>query len=208
LDAWHLSVWHLSVWHLSVHAKVGTFPGSAIKQLIGDRRDLGYPFSWRVAILPHIGQQKLIDKYRFDEPWDSNSNVALLSQMPDIFRSPYAPTDQIAGHTNMLGFAIETGALGTSSGETIDRFTDGIAYTIPIVETADSIPWTKPLDIAEANVKPFADNPLRFVRADGFVGTMSPINPTELEKMITRNGHEVLAPSGSQSQVAPILNAS
>jgi len=128
--------------------------------------------------------------------------------MPDIFRSPYAPTDQIAGHTNMLGFAIETGALGTSSGETIDRFTDGIAYTIPIVETADSIPWTKPLDIAEANVKPFADNPLRFVRADGSVGTMSPINPTELEKMITRNGHEVLAPSGSQSQVAPILNAS
>jgi len=106
----------------------------------------------------------------------------------------------------MLGFATETGALGTSSGESILSFTDGLAYTILIVETADSIPWTKPLDIAEANVKPFAGIPLRFVWADGSVGTMSPINPTELEKMITRNGHEVHAQYGSQSQVAPILN--
>jgi hypothetical protein len=27
--------------------------------------------SWRVLILPQLGEQKLYQEYRFDEPWDS-----------------------------------------------------------------------------------------------------------------------------------------
>src|SRR5262245_36590716 len=34
--------------------------------------------SWRVAILPYIGEQALYDEFHLDEPWDSEHNLALL----------------------------------------------------------------------------------------------------------------------------------
>src|SRR5262249_38834889 len=44
--------------------------------------------SWRVAILPHIDQDKLYKEFKLDEPWDSKHNKKLLAKMPALFRSP------------------------------------------------------------------------------------------------------------------------
>ncbi|MBL8817262.1 MAG: protein kinase [Planctomyces sp.] len=175
-----------------IHDKVGSFPGSRMKHLDRQENEFEHPYSWRVAILPYIGQQELFDKYRFDEPWDSDNNLALLSEMPEFYRSPHAPRDQRPGNTNLLGFATEQGGLGLKGGETMSSFTDGTSNTILIVETAHSVPWTKPEDLTESKVEPIAGHPLRFVLADGSVGEMNSIDTDNLEKMITRNGGEVI----------------
>ena len=41
--------------------------------------------TWRVAILPDLGQKALYDKFHLDEPWDSEHNLTLLDQMPDVY---------------------------------------------------------------------------------------------------------------------------
>jgi hypothetical protein len=51
----------------------------------GDGKPL---LSWRVAILPFIEHQKLYDRFRLDEPWDSPHNLALLPEMPVIYGVP------------------------------------------------------------------------------------------------------------------------
>jgi Protein of unknown function (DUF1559). len=43
--------------------------------------------SWRVSILPMLGEQALYNQFRHDERWDSPHNKSLLSKMPAIFGS-------------------------------------------------------------------------------------------------------------------------
>jgi len=43
--------------------------------------------SWRVALLPTIGQEELYKKFKLDEPWDGPTNKPLLESMPPIFAS-------------------------------------------------------------------------------------------------------------------------
>src|SRR5262249_51036019 len=46
--------------------------------------------SWRVRILPFLGQteEKLYKQFNLDEPWNSDHNRALISQMPERYHSP------------------------------------------------------------------------------------------------------------------------
>jgi len=49
--------------------------------------------SWRVAILPYIGQEKLYAEFKLDQPWDSEHNLKLLSKMPDCLRVGFEAKD-------------------------------------------------------------------------------------------------------------------
>ncbi|TWT37262.1 hypothetical protein KOR34_22090 [Posidoniimonas corsicana] len=42
--------------------------------------------SWRVLILPFVGEEELYQQFRLDEPWDSPHNQQLADQMPAVFR--------------------------------------------------------------------------------------------------------------------------
>src|SRR5205085_9488987 len=55
--------------------------------------------SWRVLILPELGQDALYHEFHLDEPWDSAHNRQLIKRMPDVFKSPKATQD---GKTNYL----------------------------------------------------------------------------------------------------------
>src|SRR5262249_58067970 len=44
--------------------------------------------SWRVAILPYLGEKRLYDKFKLDEPWDSPHNSQLQKEMPAVFACP------------------------------------------------------------------------------------------------------------------------
>lgn len=44
--------------------------------------------SWRVLILPYLGQQTLYDSIRLGEPWDSEYNQRFWEQVPDVYRCP------------------------------------------------------------------------------------------------------------------------
>ena len=47
--------------------------------------------SWRVHILPFLQEEALYQKFRLDEPWDSDHNRKLIDQMPAALRQPELP---------------------------------------------------------------------------------------------------------------------
>ncbi|HEV3003232.1 MAG TPA: DUF1559 domain-containing protein, partial [Pirellulales bacterium] len=44
--------------------------------------------SWRVQLLPHVGEENLFREFHHDEPWDSEHNKALIGRMPAVIHSP------------------------------------------------------------------------------------------------------------------------
>ena len=48
--------------------------------------DGGPKLSWRVAILPYLGEGALFEEFHMNEPWDSPHNKALIGRMPEVSR--------------------------------------------------------------------------------------------------------------------------
>ncbi|HTU88876.1 MAG TPA: sigma-70 family RNA polymerase sigma factor [Gemmataceae bacterium] len=48
--------------------------------------------SWRVELLPYLGENALYNQFKRDEPWDSPHNKKLLSKMPAVFAPPGVKT--------------------------------------------------------------------------------------------------------------------
>ena len=109
----------------------------------------GPPVSWRVKVLPFLEHAHLYDQYNVDEPWDSETNLKVLKQMPPVFQNPASAAEP--NHTVYRGIGGTTGIMGVdakgkSKGATFMRITDGSSNTILFVESPDrlSVPWTKP----------------------------------------------------------------
>jgi hypothetical protein len=171
--------------HHDVYAK---FPGSTNHKI--GKRDT-QPFSWRVAILPYVEHPDLYQQYRFDEPWDSEANLKLLKQMPECYRSSSASEDVPLGHTRYQGFATEASALGPADGVAIREIRDGTSNTVLVVESAESVPWTKPQDLDEIP-KSVEGRPIHLLLADASVLTKLEIDPSLWKKLITRDGGETI----------------
>lgn len=103
-------------------------------------------WSWRVALLPYVGEKALFDQLHRNEPWDSPHNLLVAKQTPRVFQSADRPND---GKTSVMVF---TGA-GTAFAEdkrfAIADAKDGPANTLLLVEAgADkAVLWTKPEDL-------------------------------------------------------------
>jgi hypothetical protein len=66
------------------HDEHQAFPPQAI------RSKEGKPLlSWRVALLPYLGENALYKEFRLNEPWDSAHNRPLVEKMPPSFASPH-----------------------------------------------------------------------------------------------------------------------
>src|SRR5262249_19251820 len=65
------------------HRAHGTFPPAYSTS--PDGKPL---LSWRVHILPFLGQKALYDEFHKDEPWDSEHNKTLISRMPAVYTCP------------------------------------------------------------------------------------------------------------------------
>jgi hypothetical protein len=109
------------------------------------------PHSWRIALLPFLEENVLYNQYRLDEPWDSEHNKKLLSQMPDVFRHPQdAAGSTSAAYYLLTGpaalFSAQPGA-PREGGPSIAAIQDGTSNTLMAVEAKRNIPWTKPEDI-------------------------------------------------------------
>ena len=119
--------------------------------------------SWRVHLLPFLGQQRLYEEFRLDEPWDSPHNRQVIDQMPDLYRAP--GSQAAAGKTCFLGVYGEEMAFGPPekpgappTGHHMGSFTGGLSNTVLIVEASDAlaVEWTRPADY-----QPDPDQPLR-----------------------------------------------
>jgi hypothetical protein len=105
--------------------------------------------SWRVALLPELGEDELYRQFHHDEPWDSPHNLTLLKQMPRVYAHPGKPSETSEGLTFYQGFSGPGTMFDPTPGHKIamDRIPDGTANTIFLAEAHDPVPWTKPADI-------------------------------------------------------------
>jgi len=127
-------------------------------------------FSWRVAILPYLGEQDLAKQFKMDEPWDSDHNKDVVARMPVVF----APVtgEEAAGLTYYQVFVgQETPFNGMEPPRWPTKFMDGTFSTFLVVEAAEPVPWTKPRDVPYDPRKPLPK--LGGLFADGFHAVMA-----------------------------------
>jgi hypothetical protein len=110
--------------------------------------------SWRVALLPYLGQRALYNEFKLDEPWDSAHNIQLLAKMPDAYAHYFDSTGSKKGLTHYQVFVGEPGVSprpvfvkGMGHAASIKQIEDGMRNTILIVDAAQAVPWTAPEDI-------------------------------------------------------------
>ncbi len=112
--------------------------------------DKGKPMhSWRVLILPELGEEALYARYNFKLPWDSPDNIRLLGvRCPRVFISPAISNSRSMAETNYF-LITGKGTLFPPSGSLGPQdIADGPGNTLLVVESQNTmIEWTKPSDI-------------------------------------------------------------
>ena len=181
----------------------GTYPPSVLK--IGSRRH-----SWRVLILPYLGEDDLYSRYNFDEAWDSPRNMGLIYQMPRVFQNsqvsaPYSVTSR--SHYYLITGA---GTVFPPSGPlSPDQIKDEHEKTLLVVEGSPvnkgSGSWTEPCDLQIQDIQASSAvngaNGLGGLLDGGFAAATvdamghfidESISPIALDALITANGGERL----------------
>jgi Protein of unknown function (DUF1559) len=158
--------------------------------------------SWRVAILPFVGQDHLYRQFKLDEPWDGEHNKKLIPLMPKVYLAPDAPPVPEPGGTYYQIF-VGGGAVwesGPNPPGLPRTFVDGTSNTIMIAEAGAPVIWTKPDDLAYDPAKPlpklgnvWSRQGFLVALGDGSVRLIRPtVSEATLRAAITANGREVL----------------
>jgi len=155
------------------------FPGPVMGPRGGGATSGGQALlSWRVALLPYLGENDLYKQFRLNEPWDSAHNLKLLKKMPKVFAPPGIKT-QTPYSTFYQVFVGPHAAFEKHRGVRIFEFTDGTSNTILIIEAGFPVPWTKPADLHYAADEPLPElggiftDVMHAAFADGSVHTLS-----------------------------------
>jgi Protein of unknown function (DUF1559) len=142
--------------------------------------------SWRVTILPQIGQANLYKSFKLNEPWNSEHNKQLVTRMPTIYAPPRVSTN---GYTYYRSFTGEGAIMPPPTqraqpgqpfrGLKLFAILDGTSNTFMLAEAAEPVIWTKPEELPFAPGKPprlggavfaegfhavFCDGAVRFLR--------------------------------------------
>ena len=164
------------------------------------RKDGKPLLSWRVAILPLIGQQELYNEFHLDEPWDGPHNKRLLTRMPEVY-VPVVWTDEPRISTYYQVFTGPGALFEDERGPRIADMKDGPSNTMMVVEAASPVPWTKPEDLVidKDKTKPLPklgrlfENGFHALFADGSVRFFhKETSPTLIRALISRDGGEVI----------------
>jgi len=159
--------------------------------------------SWRVLILQELGEYDTYNRYKFDEPWDSENNSALIgSDCPRVFVSPARPDYNYAAETSYF-LVVGHGTAFPSAAPPLapKDISDGRDSTLLVVEAQNSShEWTKPIDIDFQNLSGTANSVgmggthsegFTAAFADGVAGWFPNATPPEqVRSMITISGGE------------------
>jgi hypothetical protein len=158
--------------------------------------------SWRVHLLPYLGQAALYQEFKLDEPWDSEHNMKLTGRMPDVYRDPRFPT-RFGGETFYKVFVGGGAVFEPRRGSGLTSITDGTSRTILIAEGGEPVVWTKPDDFSYDPDKPLPKMTLpggleviEVAMADGSVRTLNLKTTPEktIRALITKAGGEPIEP--------------
>jgi hypothetical protein len=129
------------------HQEHGRFPPAVVTDADGQPL-----FSWRVLVLPYLGEKTLYRRFHLNRAWDHPSNRALLDRVPRAFASPRPGADPTA-----TPYQVITGPGGLfdhPEGRGLAEIIDGAAFTFLVVESAEGVPWTKPADLGWTGERP------------------------------------------------------
>jgi len=166
-------------------AAYGNFPGAGRKTPDGK---IG--LSWRVHILPYVGQANLYNQFNTDQPWDSDTNKPLIEKMPALYKTLGVAKP---GHTAIHVFTGKGAPFAEDRSPKLRDFTDGTSNTILAVEAGPDKAevWTKPGGLDFDPEKPiealgkFTGETFQSVIADGSVkGIARKINADILRRLI------------------------
>ena len=160
--------------------------------------------SWRVLLLPYLGQQALYEAYNFAEPWDSPNNRKLADRVGRIFLRSGLESDQ-AGTTSFVAVVGPETAWPGATSRSYKDLGDGSHETLTVVEVPDrQFRWMEPRDL-QFDQMSFRINDrsgrglgsrlggARVVFADGMVRTLpDDFAPNTLRAMLTANGGEAI----------------
>jgi hypothetical protein len=170
------------------HVSQGSFPAAASRDAAG--RPL---LSWRVHLLPWLGEEELYRQFRLDQPWDSPHNAALMAKMPAVYQTD----DGAPGQTRIVAMIGPGTPFAQSRGPALRDFTDGPDQTILLVECGPdrAVPWTEPNDLPFDPQDPVAA--LGAIDREGFLALFGDgrveiirpeISPAELRDLLTHGG--------------------
>ncbi len=155
--------------------------------------------SWRVHLLPYLGQNELYKQFHLDEPWDSERNKKLIKRMPHFYVSPGRKARKPGTTTYVVPVGMETVFTGTKSHVAFRDIRDGTSNTIMLLDAAEkhAVPWTKPNDwtydpakIRDVVFERFGETGLVSF-CDGSVrGLPKDIQDESLKALFTRGGNE------------------
>jgi hypothetical protein len=156
--------------------------------------------SWRVLILPYIGEEKLYKEFKLDEPWDSDHNKKLLAKMPKVYAIPGKTKP---GETDTYYRVFVDNGAGFDMlmpRQFPADFPDGTSNTLMCVTAAEAVPWTKAdellFDPAKDNGKLFGNvvnGRCQVAMFDGSAHTLKKIPSREtINALITRAGGDVI----------------
>ena len=121
--------------------------------------------SWRVLLLPFLGEEELFAQIRLDEPWDSDWNSQFHSLTPNVFKCASTP-ETLSDKSRCCAFSVVLGD-GESGVETAFRadgrpvaaeeLRDGASNTILCVERKSPVCWTAP-DVELTAARVLAEN--------------------------------------------------
>ena len=110
--------------------------------------------SWRVHLLPLLGEAELHARFRLDEDWDSEHNLELLEEIPEIFQSVEG-----SSQSSFLGFGGEGMSMASGMLHKTDDLKDDADLTIMLMDVGDrlAVPWTQPIDLPSLDVEKLAE---------------------------------------------------
>ena len=176
------------------HNEHGHFPPPVLRGPDGKT-----PYSWRVAILPAMGEQELYDEYDRNQRWNSSDNLKVLDKIPEVFRHPADDTEST--NAGYFVFSGEHTAVGEPDGDGIAMrdIWDGTSNTLLAVEAQRDIAWTRPKDIAfveydtPTSIGGWFDGGFFAATSDGWVSYFrSPPDEQSLRAAITCNRNEIV----------------
>jgi hypothetical protein len=95
--------------------------------------------SWRVLLLPYVGEEKLFAQIRLDEPWDSEHNRQFHNATVAIYQCPSALAKR--GETTYSVIVGQHAAFRPAEGRSLDDF--GM-HLILVVERWKPVCWMDP----------------------------------------------------------------
>jgi len=175
------------------HDAYGKFPDVATVDSSGKPL-----LSWRVQLLPYLGQNDLYQQFNLAESWDSPHNKSLIPRMPSDFSDPN--NNNSGGKTRYQIIQGPKTIFEGGKGKTIRDITDGTSNTVLYVEmSADrAVEWTKPNNVylTSPGSELFNINYFKVAFADGSVETlnMTAMTPQTFLGMLTATGGEEIEP--------------